>query len=233
MSVANPSTPKEDEDKDDSQVAAGGGGGGGGARRRSPPLAQAVPLVLLPFRLSLLTEHPFRSLELRLHPSARLSFPQRQKAVPSIGFGTGSVVLCSSAELSPPVLRPLPRWNVARAWENEEPASEKPRKKASKGSAALGLLEGLLVDKGVGRCLPAIAPGLMGRCWRMRQRHGGRRRRGRLGAGLLLHACCPCEGITISVPWALKVPVDQLKGVCVCVCVLCVCVCCVCVCVCV
>ena len=53
MSVANPSTPKEDEDEDDSQVA----------RRRSPPLAQAVPLVLLPFRLSLLIEHRFRSLE--------------------------------------------------------------------------------------------------------------------------------------------------------------------------
>ena len=208
MSVANPSTPKEDEDEDDSQVA----------RRRSPPLAQAVPLVLLPFRLSLLIEHRFRSLELRLHPSARLSFPQRQEAVPSIGFGTGSVVLCSSAETSPPVLRPLPPWTVARAWEKEEPAYEKPRKKASKGSAALGLLEGLLVDKGVGRCLPAIAPGLMGQCWRMRQRHGGRRRR-RLGAGLLLHACCLCEGTTVSVPWAPKVPVDQLKGVCVCVCV--------------
>ena len=34
--------------------------------------------------------------------------PQRQKAAPSIGFGTGSVVLCSSAGPSPPVLRPLP-----------------------------------------------------------------------------------------------------------------------------
>ena len=95
-------------------------------------------------------------------------------------------------------------------------------RKATKGSlegiCGPGVLEGLLVDKDVGRCLPAIAPGLMGQCWRMRQRHGGRRRR-RLGAGLLLHACCLCEGTTVSVPWAPKVPVDQLKGVCVCVCV--------------
>ena len=96
------------------------------------------------------------------------------------------------------------------AWENEESASEKPRKKDSKGSAALGLLEGLLVDKGASRCLPAIAPGSMGRCWRKRQRNGGRGR-GRLGAGPLLHACC--EETAVSVPWALKVPVDQLKGV--------------------
>lgn len=130
--------------------------------------------------------------------------------MPSIGFGTGSVVLCSSAEPLPPVLRPLPPWTVAGAWENEESASEKPRKKDSKGSAALGLLEGLLADKGVSHCLPAIAPGLMGRCWRKRQRNGGRGRK-RLGAGLLLHACC--EGTAVSVPWALMVPVDQLKGV--------------------
>ena len=50
----------------------------------------------------------------------------------------------------------------------------------------------------------------MGRCWRKRQRNVGRGRK-RLGAGLLLHACC--EGTAVSVPWALKVPVDQLKGV--------------------
>ena len=56
-------------------------GGCGGARRRSPPLAQAVPLVLLPFRLSLLLiEHRCRSLELRLHPSARISFPSALKS---------------------------------------------------------------------------------------------------------------------------------------------------------
>ena len=51
-----------------------------GARRRSPPLAQAVPVVLLPFRLSLLIEHRCRSLELRLHPSARISFPSALKS---------------------------------------------------------------------------------------------------------------------------------------------------------
>ena len=100
MSVANPSTPKEDEDEDDSHVAAGGGGGGVVEDRLR--LHKQSPWCSSPsaFPSSSNTDSaPWNcdSTRQRRSPS-----PQRQKAVPSIGFGTGSVVLCSSAEPSPP-----------------------------------------------------------------------------------------------------------------------------------
>ena len=51
------------------------------------------------------------------------------------------------------------------AWEDEAPVSEKPRRRASTGSAALELLH---ADKGRGALPPrqsATSPGLMGWCW--------------------------------------------------------------------
>ena len=73
-----------------------------------------------------------------------------------------------------------------RAWEDEAPASEKPRRRASTGSAALGLLH---VDKGRG-ALPS-RPGIDGMVlgemttpWRQEEEEGGR-----VG---LLGAAAPC-----------------------------------------
>ena len=102
-----------------------------------------------------------------------------------------------------------------RAWEDEAPASEKPRRRASTGSAALaGLLQ---KDKGRGalpsRHSPGIdgmVPGEMTTPWRQEEEE---EEEGALGCwGLLLHACCLREGNTVSVPGALKLPVDQPKG---------------------